>query len=98
MREEFAFNYFQFDANKPKNEITCEDFEEAMKHARRSVTDQEVRRYELFAQTQQQTKGADAIDFKFPHRRGNATAEDGEDGPDGSDGDGDSDDEENLYA
>ena len=31
-------------------EITREHFEESMKFARRSVSDQDIRRYEMFAQ------------------------------------------------
>lgn len=94
--EENGEDTTEFVANKPKNEITCEDFEEAMKHARRSVTDQEVRRYEMFSQTQQQAKGPDALDFKFPHRRGEAPADEGEDEPVGPNDGGDED--EDLYA
>ena len=33
----------------PVPEITCEHFEEAKKFARRSVSDQDIRRYEMFA-------------------------------------------------
>ncbi len=34
----------------PVPQITWEHFEEAMKYARRSVSDQDIRRYEMFAQ------------------------------------------------
>jgi transitional endoplasmic reticulum ATPase len=38
------------DEADPVPEITIEHFEEAMKFARRSVSDQDIRRYEMFAQ------------------------------------------------
>ena len=38
-------------------------FEEAMSHARRSVTDMDIRKYEMFAQTLNQSRGFN--DFKF---------------------------------
>ena len=37
-------------------EITRVHFEEAMKFARRSVTDNDIRKYEMFAQTLQQSR------------------------------------------
>ncbi|TRM58755.1 P-loop containing nucleoside triphosphate hydrolase protein [Schizophyllum amplum] len=49
----------------PVPEITVEHFEEAMKFARRSVSDQDIRRYEMFAQNLQQTRGF-GNNFKFP--------------------------------
>lgn len=63
-----CFDHFQLDEQKPINQITREDFEEAMRYARRSVTDLDIRRYELFAQNLQQAKGADANNFRFPPR------------------------------
>ena len=41
----------------PVPEITRAHFEEAMKFARRSVTDNDIRKYEMFAQTLQQSRG-----------------------------------------
>ena len=38
-------------------------FEEAMKYARRSVTDQSIRTYEMFAQTLNQSRGMG--EFRF---------------------------------
>ena len=49
----------------PVPEITRHHFEEAMKFARRSVTDTDIRKYEMFAQTLQQQRGF-GNDFKFP--------------------------------
>ena len=41
----------------PVPEITRAHFEEAMKFARRSVSDNDIRKYEMFAQTLQQSRG-----------------------------------------
>ncbi|CAI5443369.1 unnamed protein product [Caenorhabditis angaria] len=49
----------------PVPEITRAHFEEAMKFARRSVTDNDIRKYEMFAQTLQQSRGF-GNSFKFP--------------------------------
>jgi len=49
----------------PVPEITREHFEEAMKFARRSVSDQDIRRYEMFAQNLQQSRSFGST-FKFP--------------------------------
>ncbi|KAF9431457.1 AAA ATPase cdc48 [Entomortierella beljakovae] len=45
-------------------EITRAHFEEAMKFARRSVQDSDIRRYEMFAQNLQNARGFNS--FKFP--------------------------------
>ncbi|ODQ55127.1 AAA ATPase [Saitoella complicata NRRL Y-17804] len=52
------------EAEDPVPEITRAHFEEAMSYARRSVTDADLRRYEMFAQTLQQGRGMTG--FKFP--------------------------------
>jgi len=49
----------------PVPEITRAHFEEAMKFARRSVSDNDIRRYEMFAQTLQQSRGF-GNNFRFP--------------------------------
>jgi len=41
----------------PVPEITRAHFEEAMKFARRSVSDNDIRKYEMFSQTLQQSRG-----------------------------------------
>merc|ERR1719478_1792260 len=46
-------------------EITRAHFEEAMKFARRSVSDNDIRKYEMFSQTLQQSRGFGS-QFKFP--------------------------------
>jgi transitional endoplasmic reticulum ATPase len=44
-------------------------FEEAMKYARRSVSDADIRKYQAFAQTLQQSRGFGS-EFRFPDRPG----------------------------
>merc|ERR1712224_190066 len=53
------------DAPDPVPEITKFHFEESMKFARRSVSDNDIRKYEMFSQTLQQSRGFGS-DFKFP--------------------------------
>lgn len=45
-------------------EIRRDHFEEAMKFARRSVTDNDIRKYEMFAQTLQQSRGLGGSNFR----------------------------------
>ncbi|KAF8390467.1 hypothetical protein HHK36_024993 [Tetracentron sinense] len=54
-------------------EIKAAHFEESMKFARRSVSDADIRKYQLFAQTLQQSRGFGS-EFRFPDRPENATA------------------------
>jgi len=53
------------DEDDPVPEITKAHFEEAMKYARRSVSDNDIRKYEMFAQTLQQSRGF-GNNFRFP--------------------------------
>jgi transitional endoplasmic reticulum ATPase len=53
------------DEEDPVPFITRAHFEEAMKFARRSVSDNDIRRYEMFSQTLHQSRGFGG-DFKFP--------------------------------
>ncbi|KAG8297779.1 Transitional endoplasmic reticulum ATPase ter94 [Homalodisca vitripennis] len=53
------------DEEDPVPEITRAHFEEAMRFARRSVTDNDIRKYEMFAQTLQQSRGF-GTNFRFP--------------------------------
>ncbi|KAK4474582.1 hypothetical protein MN116_001722 [Schistosoma mekongi] len=53
------------DEDDPVPEITRRHFEEAMRFARRSVTENDVRKYEMFAQTLQQSRGIGS-NFRFP--------------------------------
>lgn len=61
------------DDTDPVPEITRRHFEEAMKFARRSVTENDVRKYEMFAQTLQQSRGMGA-NFRFPGEGGTGGA------------------------
>ncbi|XP_065193955.1 transitional endoplasmic reticulum ATPase-like [Sycon ciliatum] len=49
----------------PVPELRRDHFEEAMRFARRSVSDADIRRYEMFAQTLQQSRGFGG-NFRFP--------------------------------
>ena len=53
------------DLPDPVPEITKAHFEESMKFARRSVSDNDIRKYEMFSQTLQQSRGFGS-QFKFP--------------------------------
>merc|ERR1711988_537695 len=46
-------------------EVSKRHFEEAMRFARRSVSDQDIRKYEMFSQTLQQSRGF-GRNFRFP--------------------------------
>jgi transitional endoplasmic reticulum ATPase len=52
-------------------EIKAAHFEESMKYARRSVSDADIRKYQSFAQTLQQSRGF-GTEFRFPDRPENA--------------------------
>jgi len=53
------------DGSDDTAEVNKTHFEEAMKFARRSVSDQDIRKYEMFSQTLQQSRGF-GQNFKFP--------------------------------
>jgi transitional endoplasmic reticulum ATPase len=53
-------------------QIKASHFEEAMKFARRSVSDADIRKYQAFAQTLQQSRGLGS-EFRFPDRPAVAT-------------------------
>merc|ERR1712059_146942 len=75
-------------------EITKAHFEEAMKFARRSVSDNDIKKYEMFSQTLQQSRGV-GNNFRFPDGStgGNAPA-----GGSGGQGNFNNDDEDDLYS
>ncbi|KLO19287.1 AAA ATPase [Schizopora paradoxa] len=77
--------------------ITKAHFEEAMGYARRSVSDQDIRRYELFAQNLQQTRSFGST-FKFPEGGAPAGASGGSGAFGGNAGFQQQPDEEDLYA
>lgn len=60
------------DDDDPVPEITRAHFEEAMKFARRSVSDNDIRKYEMFAQTLQQSRGFGS-NFRFPSGAGSSS-------------------------
>lgn len=77
------------DEDDPVPEITKAHFEEAMKFARRSVSDNDIRKYEMFAQTLQQSRGF-GNNFKFPGTGGAANPGSGSQPPNaGNNGDDD---------
>lgn len=57
------------DESDPVPEVRRDHFEEAMRYARRSVSDADIRKYEMFAQTLQQSRGFGG-QFKFPDGQG----------------------------
>ncbi|KAL2539561.1 Cell division control protein 48E [Abeliophyllum distichum] len=61
------------DTTDDVSEIKPAHFEESMKYARRSVSDADIRKYQLFAQTLQQSR-AFGSEFKFAERAENAAA------------------------
>ncbi|KAB7494979.1 Transitional endoplasmic reticulum ATPase TER94 [Armadillidium nasatum] len=83
------------DEEDPVPEITREFFEEAMKFARRSVSDNDIRKYEMFSQTLQQSRGF-GTNFRFPDSAGGQ----GGQGPSGAQGDnfGNEGDDDDLYS
>ena len=71
------------------SEVAKRHFEEAMKFARRSVSDQDIKKYEMFSQTLQQQRGF-GNNFRFPEQAGGAPAgNQGAGGNFGEDGDDD---------
>lgn len=54
-------------------EIKAAHFEESMKFARRSVSDADIRKYQAFAQTLQQSRGIGS-EFRFSETSGRAAA------------------------
>jgi len=82
----------------PVPQITAAHFEEAMKFARRSVSDQDIRRYEMFAQNLQQSRSFGSS-FKFPENNvpsGGAPTASSAAGPNA--GFGQEADDDDLYA
>merc|ERR1719397_2192310 len=70
----------EMDEEDPVPEIRRDHFEESMKFARRSVSDNDIRKYEMFAQTLQQSRGI-GTNFRFPsEQQGGGTAPAGDGG------------------
>ena len=57
MKERGLDGAMEVEAEDPVPEITRVHFEEAMKFARRSVSDNDIRKYDMFSQTLQQSRG-----------------------------------------
>jgi transitional endoplasmic reticulum ATPase len=80
--------------------ITRTHFEEAMKHARRSVSQADLRRYEAFANTLRQSRGMGS-DFRFENSGvpagGGAAGGGGAPAP-AAFGNDNADDDEDLYS
>ncbi len=58
------------------SEVSKRHFEESMKFARRSVTDQDIKKYEMFSQTLQQSRGF-GQNFRFPDSAGGGGGQSG---------------------
>ena len=63
------------DVEEEVAEIKAAHFEESMKYARRSVSDADIRKYQAFAQTLQQSRGF-GTEFRFAEASGVATGSD----------------------
>merc|ERR1712200_269073 len=61
------------DEDDPVPEITKRHFEEAMKFARRSVSDNDIKKYDMFSQTLKQARGF-GNNFRFPDQAGGTGA------------------------
>merc|ERR1739838_1280422 len=91
-RERAAGDNMDMDEEDPVPEITRDHFEEAMKFARRSVSDNDIRKYEMFSQTLQQSRGFGS-NFRFPDQAGESGGQPGKGGTFGNDGD-----DDDLYS
>lgn len=83
----------EMEEEDPVPEISRTHFEEAMKFARRSVSDNDIRKYEMFSQTLQQSRGF-GTNFRFP----NAPAAGGSQPTGGSGGNFQDDGDDDLYS
>ncbi|KZV61095.1 AAA ATPase [Peniophora sp. CONT] len=68
-KEDAGEGAMEEDETDPVPVISRAHFEEAMRYARRSVSDGDIRRYEMFAQTLQQSRSFGSS-FKFPETDG----------------------------
>merc|ERR1712168_517132 len=76
-------------------EILKRHFEEAMKFARRSVSDNDIKKYEMFSQTLQQSRGF-GTNFRFPDGSTGGNAPAG--GSGGQGGNFNADEDDDLYS
>lgn len=63
------------DVEDEVSEIRPAHFEESMKYARRSVSDADIRKYQAFAQTLQQSRGF-GTEFRFAEKADGASGSD----------------------
>merc|ERR1712227_594807 len=82
------------DDDDPVPEITKRHFEEAMKFARRSVSDNDIKKYEMFSQTLQQARGF-GNNFRFPDGSSGGS---GAPAAGGQGGNFNNDDDDDLYS
>merc|ERR1712027_201901 len=82
------------DDEDPVPEITKRHFEEAMKFARRSVSDNDIKKYEMFSQTLQQARGF-GNNFRFPDGSSGGS---GAPASAGQGGNFNNDDDDDLYS
>lgn len=87
------------DDEDPFEEVCPRHFEEAMKFARRSVSDQDIKKYEMFSQTLQQQRGF-GNNFRFPggSSGGEGAGNAGGGGAGGGAGNFNNDDDDDLYG
>merc|ERR1712059_224708 len=83
------------DEEDPVPEITKRHFEEAMEFARRSVSDNDIKKYEMFSQTLQQSRGF-GTNFRFPD--GGVGGGSSQGGSGGQGGNFNQDDDDDLYS
>merc|ERR1712123_470600 len=81
------------DEEDPVPEITKRHFEGAMKFARRSVSDNDIKKYEMFSQTLQQSRGF-GTNFRLPDGQGGGSAPAGG----AAQGNFNNDDDDDLYS
>ncbi|XP_033962138.1 transitional endoplasmic reticulum ATPase [Pseudochaenichthys georgianus] len=79
----------------PVPEIRKDHFEEAMRFARRSVSDNDIRKYEMFSQTLQQSRGFG--NFRFPSATGTRSGGQGSDSGSGGPGPQSEESNDDLY-
>jgi len=72
-RQEKGEDAMETEVEDPVPEITRVHFEEAMRVARKSVSEHDIRKYEMYQQTLQQSRGLGSS-FKFPESGGGGAA------------------------
>lgn len=87
----------EMEEEDPVPEINRTHFEEAMKFARRSVSDNDIRKYEMFSQTLQQSRGF-GNNFRFPTTGPTANQPGGTGGTGGAGGNFQDDGDDDLYS